>query len=495
MVVPGRIGEADRAAGLPLCVELDHTLIKTSLSQEALLQAVKRRPWLVPMFFIWWLQGRAIFKRRIAELAPMDMEQVPCRPGVLEWILARKAEGRELFLMASCDPLLANGIAHRFGIFSDVLSGDGQTAFGEREKSRELLRRFGQQAFDYVGPGTRNLSIFRNVHSAALVDVCEHTADAIRREVNVVQVFPRTGSRLKSVFHAMRIRQWTKNLLVFVPLLTAHQILDKRSLIAATIALLSFCFCASGTYVLNDLLDLNADRRHEKKKTRPFASGELSITAGFALIPALLALSVGLAAFLPRMSILLLAAYFGLTLCYSFYLKRKILVDVFALAMLYSLRVLMGGAAIHVKCSPWLIGFAVFIFLSLAFAKRCSELFSLRTRQIDEATGRAYFVWDLVAVNGFGIASAYTAGIVLAEYIHSDEVRLLYKHPSWLWLMVPMLLYWMSRLWLLANRGALDEDPIIFATRDRLTYILAIIAMAILLIGAVGSFGIPGITE
>ena len=209
----------------------------------------------------------------------------------------------------------------------------------------------------------------------------------------------------------------------------------------------------------------------------------------------LLTLSAGLVALLPRMSILLLATYFGLTLSYSFYLKRKLSVDVFALAMLYSLRVLMGGTAINVRCTPWLIGFAVFVFLSLAFAKRFSELFALRRREFEAAAGRAYFVWDLVAINGFGIASAYTAGIVLAEYIHSNEVRLLYMHPSWLWLLVPILLYWMSRLWLLANRGALDEDPIVFATKDRLTYVLAFITLAILLLGAIGNFGVPGIAE
>jgi 4-hydroxybenzoate polyprenyltransferase len=192
---------------------------------------------------------------------------------------------------------------------------------------------------------------------------------------------------------------------------------------------------------------------------------------------------------------LLISAYFGLTLSYSFFLKQKPLVDVFALSILYSLRVLMGGAAVQVSCSPWLIGFSLFLFLSLAFAKRCSELFNLRQRHLEQAAGRAYFVWDMSTLNAAGIASAYTAGIVLAEYIHSDEVRRFYRHPSLLWLLVPILLYWMSRLWLIANRGVLNEDPVVFATRDRVVYILAIIAIVILFFASVGTFGIPGVIE
>ncbi len=432
------------------------------------------------------LSGNAYFERRIAAERGVNAETTPYRPGVLEWLSARKSEGRTLILLAESDRALAERVADSLGLFSEVLVPE--------VPADDLLARFGSKQFDYAGPANRRRALFENARSAFLMDGSAREIRNLRQKSASLQVLPRTSSCAKAVLQAIRIRQWVKNALVFVPLITSHQIAQPQAILHALAAFVSFSFCASAVYIINDLLDLDADRQHAQKRKRPFASGTLSIRTGLWLIPVLLTLSAGFALWLPSGAYLLLAGYFALTLTYSFYLKRKPLVDVFALSLLYTVRVLAGGTAIGVACSPWLVSFSLFIFLSLAFSKRCSELFAIRNKN-EQAAGRAYFVWDLVAMNVFGIASAYTAGIVLAEYIHSEEARLLYRHPSWLWLLVPMLLYWMSRVWLLANRGALEEDPIVFATKDRVTYMITALTLCILVVSSFGPVSLPGVSE
>lgn len=482
------------ARNIPLCVELEGGLIRTNLSQESILLLVRSKPWLLFFLPFWRLRGRARFKHDIARNTNLRADYIPYREDVLNWISERRVQGQDLILVTSADTTLAARVAQHLGIFSGVMASDDGADLSGRQKLNRLEAQFGKGRFDYLAPARPHNSIWKSAHAAAIVDGEDGGISTFEGEVAPVRVFPRSGSRSRALSKAMRVRQWTKNVLIFVPLLTAHLVFSGPHIFAALLAFFSFCFCASSVYVINDLLDLEADRQHEKKKTRPFASGALPIRTGLWLTPLMWSLSIAFAWPLPRGVLALLGFYFALTLAYSFYLKRKMLVDVFTLALLYTIRVLLGGAAIGVTCSPWLIGFSLFIFLSLAFSKRCSELFAIQKKS-EQAAGRGYFAWDLVAMNIFGIASAYTAAIVLAEYVHSDEVRHLYRHPSWLWLLVPTVLYWMSRVWLLANRGALDEDPIVFATKDRVTYFLTIFALLILFAGAAGNFGLPGIGE
>ncbi len=283
-------------------------------------------------------------------------------------------------------------------------------------------------------------------------------------------------------------------MLGFVPPITGH-VFDSAALVAGLLAFAALSFCASAIYVLNDLMDLAADRKHPTKRKRPFASGALSIRAGLALVPILLACAAVLLLALTPGARFLLGVYLATTTLYTFVLKRKVLVDVFTLAFLYTLRVLVGGAATGVPVSPWLLPFSVFISLSRAFGKRASELFGLRERGREGASGRDWFVWDTLVVHVLGVTSAWLSGLVLAIYINSDVVRRLYTHPGWLWLLIPVFLYWSSRVWVLVGRGSMDEDPIVFATRDRITWGIALFTFLILLMAARGPFGIPGLME
>ena len=466
---------ADHSAGdSPLCVDLDGTLLRTDLLQEGLARLLLR-PWLLISAAFQLFRGRAALKQWVAARASLDPALLPYREDLLDWLRRQKAGGRRLVLATGADQAQALAVARHTGLFDTVLASDGFVNLTGRVKAERLIRAFGQGGFDYVGDSS-----------------CDRAVWAESRRA--IRVAPQTmAAKAKALVRGLRIRQWVKNVLVFVPLIASHGWFHGPALAAAAGAFLALSLCASAIYVLNDLLDLDSDRRHPTKRRRPFASGALPIAAGIAAIPVLLAAGFGVAAFLPSGARVLLGVYLAATTAYSFYLKRKLLVDVFTLAMLYTLRVVLGGAATGVNCSPWLLGFSIFLFVSLAFCKRAAELGNLREQNREHAAGRDYFVWDQGELNIFGVAAGYLSAIVLALYIHSPEVLLLYRGPEWLWALVPLVVYWISRTWILASRGAMNEDPIVFATRDRVTYLCAAIGAACLLLASRGGVHIPGV--
>ncbi len=276
---------------------------------------------------------------------------------------------------------------------------------------------------------------------------------------------------------ALRLHQWIKNLLVFIPLLAAHRVFESAAIQGAVIAFISFGLCASGVYLLNDLLDLTADRAHHTKRNRPFAAGRLDLKTGILAIPVLTASSIALAAiFLPSHFLWVLLIYLLTTVTYSFKLKRVQLLDVVTLAGLYTIRIIAGTVAIVSLLSFWLLAFSVFIFLSLAVLKRCIELDAARERGLIDIPGRAYRPDDLSVLQPMGVASGYLSVLVLALYINSSASETLYHHPQFLWLVCPCLLYWVSRAWFVAHRGKMVDDPIVFAVRDRTSQITLAIA-------------------
>lgn len=276
----------------------------------------------------------------------------------------------------------------------------------------------------------------------------------------------------------MRPHQWVKNLLVFIPLLVGHQWGSAVRILATTLALVAFSMTASAVYVLNDVLDLQADRRHPQKRRRPFAAGRLPVTAAPVLLAVLLSLAALTCLPLPGLFDACLSLYAVSSLAYALWLKWKPMIDVVLLAGLYTLRVLAGGVVADVTPSEWLLGFSLFMFLSLAFAKRHAELARLKSEL--KWGARGYLVHDLGLIETLGAVSAYLAVLVLALYIHAPATRELYRQPVVLWLLCPLLLYWTSRLWLIARRGLLDEDPIVFAFRDRVSLIVAAICTSVL---------------
>lgn len=481
---------------VPLVVDLDGTLILSDLLDESFLSTLKEKPGAALGALGCVPRGdKAGLKRRLAATGTLDPTLVPLRTPLVERLREEKAKGRTLVLATASDELLVRPLAASLGLFDEVLASDGRVNLGGEAKRKLLVERWGEKGFDYAGDRSTDLPVFRSARNAILAG----PGTSLRAEVEkagtpVAAEFPDSGGGLRTVVKAIRVKQWVKNVLVFVPLVTGH-VLGLPALVAGLVAFAALSLCASAIYVLNDLMDLAADRKHHEKRRRPFASGALSIRAGLALVPLLLAGAAALSLALVPGARIILAVYLVTTTLYTFFLKRKVLVDVFTLAFLYTLRVLLGGAATAVPVSPWLLAFSVFIFLSLAFVKRASELFALRERGKEGASGRDWFVWDSLVVHVLGVSSAWLSGLVLAIYINSEVVKKLYHHPGWLWLMVPAFLYWSSRVWVLVGRGSMNEDPIVFATRDRVTWAIAVVTVAILLMAARGPFGVPGLME
>ena len=480
------------AADLPLCVDLDGTLIRSDLLHEALVLLAKERPWLLLAVPFWMLRGKAHLKQRVAAAVTLDVDALPYDQRVLDWLATEQRGGRHIVLATAADSRLARRVADRLQLFNEVMASDGHVNLGSHAKRDALIERFGERGFDYAGDSRADLPVWQAAARAIVINAPRGLAARVRTTTPVDQEFVAPARSWRTVVKAIRVRQWLKNLLVFVPLIAGHEMTNRLLLGQAALAFVALSLTASGIYLVNDLLDLRSDRRHATKKKRPFASGALPIRFGVLLAPLLVGAGFAVASTLPRMAVVLLFVYLVTTTLYSFWLKRKMLVDVFSLSFLYTLRVLIGAAATGVLASPWLLAFAIFVFLSLAFAKRAAELTALDRAGREEAGGRAYFVWDAHAVGMFGVGAAFSAAIVMALYLQSDDVRTLYRQPTWLWLMVPLVLYWLTRVWLLTRRGALDEDPIVFATTDRLTYIVAGMAVVILAIATLAPFPIPG---
>ncbi len=286
----------------------------------------------------------------------------------------------------------------------------------------------------------------------------------------------------RSLVGALRVHQWVKNLLVGVPVILDHKLFSPPTVLRAAVAFAAFCLAASGAYVLNDLFDLEADRRHPTKRRRPFASGALSPGFGKMLAPLLIGAALGLSLLIPaRRFLALLLLYVAVTTAYSAYLKRVAVLDVLLLAGLYTLRVLAGVAATGVRFSTWLLAFSMFLFLSLAFLKRFGEVDRLEGSADEPVLRRGYLFGDREWMGSMGSASGYLSVLVLALYVSSDQVVVLYRTPVLLWLVCPLLLFWISRMWLLAYRGRLHDDPIVATARDPLSYVVGALVGVVLL--------------
>jgi 4-hydroxybenzoate polyprenyltransferase/phosphoserine phosphatase len=465
---------------VPLCVDLDGTLIKTDVLWESLMQLLKRNPLYLFALLVWILRGRAFLKQQIAARAELDVAALPYHQPFLDFLRMEKKRGRQIILATAADHRLARQVAQHVGLFDDVLASDGRVNLKGKNKGRALAARFGARSFDYAGNSSADLPVWHEARQAIVVNATERLAQQARELVQVSHVFNEPRSVLRAMIKALRPHQWVKNLIIFVPLVTSHKIGDFKLLGDTAVAFVAFCLCASGIYVLNDLLDLSSDRHHDRKRLRPFAAGLLPLPAGFALVTAPLALSAVLTLWLPRSFALVLAAYFLLSTSYSWKFKQVALLDVFFLAGLYTIRLVAGHAATNIEYSFWLLAFSMFIFLSLALVKRFTELHSLRQQNKQDSKGRGYTTSDLELVAMLGIVSGFLAVLVMALYVHSQEVIALYAHPTLLLVMCPLLLYWISRVWLIAHRGNMHDDPIVFALKDGASYVIGVLAFCVL---------------
>jgi 4-hydroxybenzoate polyprenyltransferase len=466
----------------PLVVDLDGTLVETDLLIESIVRLLREQPLALFSLPGWLLKGRAYLKQQVARRTQIDPTLLPYRGALLDYLRAEHDHGRKVVLATASDERLADQVAAHLELFDQVLASDGSTNLsGERKRAR-LVDEFGERGFDYVGNESRDLPVWSSARKAIVVSRNPRLLRAVAAVTAGESAFVDRSASLRDYLSALRPEHWLKNLLVFVPVFAAHLFLAPLLLARTLAAFVAFCCCASAGYLINDLLDLQADRRHPQKRLRPFASGRLPMTYALAMAPALVVLGCVSAGLLSPLVLGTLLLYFALTLAYSLRLKRVPLLDILVLASLYTLRIVAGTAAIAVWPSVWLLGFSMFLFTSLAFVKRYAELVIMRDLQGDHATARGYELSDAELLASKGTASGYAAVLVLALYIASGAVKALYSRHQLIWFVCPLLLYWLGFLWLIAHRGKMFHDPLVFALRDRTSRILILLMVATVLL-------------
>jgi 4-hydroxybenzoate polyprenyltransferase/phosphoserine phosphatase len=461
-----------RASTPVLCVDLDGTLIRSDLLWECVLILLKTRPETLFLLPLWLLRGRAFLKQELARRAQLDPSRLPYNEEVLELVREERHAGRRIALVTAADQKLADSIAQRLGLFDDVYASDGHINLTGAAKAALLSHEFAEEGFEYVGDSAADIEVWRHSRSAYVVG--DHTRAAEAAVVTQVKLNIVTQrASFRTWINALRGHHWAKNLLLFLPLLLSHN-LSISPIVRTAVGFVLYGLCASGLYILNDLLDLHSDRDHPWKKERPFAAGEISIPEGLLAAFTLLCSSLVLGFLLSAQFGLALLGYAALTMAYSFYLKKIALLDVFVLSSFYSFRILAGALISSTPLSQWFLAFSLFLFLSLAMAKRYSELLHANDLVAAGNSGRGYRVDDRELLLALGVGSAFSAVVIFSLYVHSQDVRELYRSPEYLFLLCPIVLYWLSRNWLLAHRGELKEDPVTLAIRDRVSYGVAL---------------------
>ena len=465
---PHLLSQRIKNFAVPLVVDIDGSLVSGDLLIEGIFRLCAASPFSLFALPFWLMKGRAALKRRIARAVPLPPATLVLNPAVLNEIAAAQAAGREVWLASASDELVVAPLAESVGAVG-YLASDGRTNLVGQTKAAALVERFGEGGFDYVGNERRDLVVWKHARGIIGVGLSAGLARNVRALDDKVRFISGFGGRPLDYLRALRPHQWVKNVLVFVPLIAAHETEPGLYVVAAGM-FVAFSACASGTYLFNDLLDLPHDRGHENKRHRPLAAGTVPVSSAIGIGAALMVVGLALAFRLSAEAGLYVLLYLVLTVAYSLSLKRKTFIDVITLATFYAVRVLVGAVAVAVTLSSWLMAFGLFVFLALAIVKRQSELCGLRSSDCSAISGRNYSVEDLSTLTALGAASGVASVVVLTLYIQSPKVMALYARPEFLWLVCPLLLYWLGRVTLLANRGAVN-DPLAFAMRDRMSWL------------------------
>jgi 4-hydroxybenzoate polyprenyltransferase/phosphoserine phosphatase len=466
---------------VPLCVDLDGTLTPIDTLHESLLRLARQTPAAILSLPFWLRIGKARMKREIAGRNTFDAALLPLNTELLAWLKTEHESGRRVVLATAADLRIAQQVADRVNLFDEVIASDGERNLSADAKRAVLVERFGEKGYDYVGSERADETVWRSARKAVVVGTKRQAARA-GRIADVGRIFTIPVSGPKVWLKAIRLHQWVKNMLIFLPAILAHRILVPDVFLHAVGAFIAFGLCASSVYLLNDLFDLSADRHHPRKRNRPFAAGLLPARSGLFASGALFCAAGLVAVAVGWKFAAVLGGYYLLTWAYSLRLKRAASVDVMTLAGLYTIRIIAGSAATSIPLSFWLLAFSIFIFLSLGFVKRYTELDEARQSGNLIATGRGYTAADLPLVMTLGVAAGYCTVVVMALYINSADSQVLYRHNKPLWLICPLLLYWISRVWLLTTRGQMHDDPVVFALRDRLSLVvLGLLGLVVLL--------------
>lgn len=464
-----------------LAVDLDGTLVRTDLLYESFWASFANSYATPLLAALGLMRGRAQLKHVLAEKSGLDVTLLPYDEQVINRIKAWRENGGKAVLVTASDIGLARRVAEYLGIFDEVHGSDGETNLKGRVKAAFLANRYGARNFAYIGDHKSDLPVW---DSAAQI-ICVAPRASLRGKLRQLHSEPELLERTRNpsaYLKSLRFHHWLKNLLVFLPMLAAHRF-DGATILPSVIAFFAFGFIASSVYILNDLLDLAADRAHHRKRTRPFASGAVPIAHGTGMAAALIALGAALASLLTVDFMLTMLGYFALTMAYSLELKRRAVVDICALATLYVLRIVAGAAATGIPLSVWMLAFALFFFVSLATIKRQAELVDASARGHLKTAGRGYYPSDLAIIAQMATAAGFVSVLVLALYVNSREVVALYRYPETLWGICVVLLYWISRMVMITHRGHMHDDPIVYAATDRNSYVCGLIVLTLALAG------------
>ncbi|HEX8415081.1 MAG TPA: UbiA family prenyltransferase [Sphingomicrobium sp.] len=466
---------------VPLAVDVDGTLLRTDLLHEAALQFVARHPVRIPQLALWLTRGRARLKARLAEHVTPPIGTMPLRQETVDLIRAAQAAGQPVYLASASDESYVQALADRIGGISGVFGTTADCNLAGDAKAERLNEAFGAQGYDYVGDRPVDLAVWQSSRLRYVVAHSRALETQVMERFDNVRVIARPRISYDAYVKTLRTHQWSKNVLIFLGLVAGHHF-SIEALASTLAAFVCFCTAASSAYIVNDLLDLPGDRSHKRKRNRPLAAGDLPISHALGLAAVLMLFSLSLATTLPLQFVLVLLAYVGSTLAYSLWLKRKAIVDVIVLGGLYTIRVYAGLAAMEASGSQWLLMFSLFLFLCLAIEKRCSELIRRRDEGEERLEGRNYRVTDLAMLMPMAAAAGYGAVLVVTLYLASDEVGRLYTHPGRMWLICPLMLYWISRVLLLSNRNEMHDDPVVFALTDHVSWYVAAAAGVVIAI-------------
>lgn len=474
-----------RPVAIPLVVDMDGTLLRTDTLQEGLVAYVSQNPFRLFRVLGWIARGKMVLKERVSTHAPLDSATLPVNERVLEYVRHQRGTGRAALLVTGAAHGTAQSVFEVVGEFDEVITTSpiNGNLSGDR-KATYLVNRFGAGGYSYIGDSRKDMAIWRAAHDGVAVDA----GYGIRRELKSLSspmvYFNSPRADARTWVKQLRLHQAAKNVLILAPLVLAHQFLDAPSLLRGTLMLIAFTCLSCGTYIWNDLHDLAADRSHPTKKNRPLAAGLIPIHRALAVAGALLVSAFAISASLGWDAVAILLVYLVTTVSYSSFFKRVIVADVIVLAALYTVRIFAGAIAVHVSLSIWVILTSVFLFFSLALMKRYSEFVKYEGTQL---SGRGYQYRDRGAILAFGVASSLVTVLVIGLYVDSDAVRVLYATPEILWAVIPLVLYWVTRLWILTERGDMNDDPVAFTLTDRVSQVVllatATVVVAATLIG------------
>ncbi len=469
-------------SNIPLYVDLDGTLVATDTLWESLVVALRNDPLLLLRLPFLLLRGKAAFKDHVASHATIAVELLPYDTELMAFLREQRARGRTIVLATAAHSSIAQAVADHVQVFSDVLATSSTVNLKGSTKA-ERIRQHAGGPFAYIGDNIADVPIWA---AATESFVAGTNGSLVKKAGTVTRTFMRPTASLRDVAKQLRLHQWVKNILLFMPVLLAHKFAEPALFLQVFVAFLTFGLCASAVYVLNDVMDIESDRAHPTKQRRPMASGRIPLSFALSAIPLLFGAAAVLSVtVLPLAYSLWLLTYAVLTTLYTFVFKRMEIVDVLVLAGLYTLRIEAGAAAANVVVSPWLLMFSMFLFTSLAFLKRYTELLDMAGRERASMAGRGYTIGDTEMIRVLGPAIGYISILVITLYVNSPEVRALYLHPLRLWLLVPCMVYWITRLWLIAHRGGMHEDPILFTVRDRASYVVGLIVVGIVIAASV----------